>query len=729
MDQNKLVKYFWVFSVGLIGFVVLLFLAIGLEVLGPLPSFEVLENPKSSLASEIISSDKEVLGKYFVQNRSYVDYQEISPNLINALIATEDVRFNQHSGIDLRGTLRAFTFLGKRGGASTITQQLAKNLFPRTRFNNFFSKLTTKLKEWVTAVKIEKSYTKQEIITLYLNTVDFGSNSFGIKSASQTFFSSTPAELTVEQASVLIGLLKATSLYSPKLNPENSLKRRNVVMNQMVKYEYLTKVQFDSLSVLPLELDYNPTTHNKGSAQYFREYLRIELGQWCEKNKKPDGTKYDLYRDGLKIYTTINSKMQQYAEESVKYNLTELQKVFFDHWKNREPWGEFTEVIDQSVRRSERYRLLKADGKTKAEIAKSFNTPIPMKIFSWGGDIDTILSPLDSIKYMKHFLLAGFMAMDPKTGYIKAWVGGPDFSYFKYDHVKTGKRQVGSTFKPFIYTVAIDNGVAEPCMKVPNQPVTFEDFDNWTPQNSDHKDGGMLTLKEGLAKSVNHITAYLMKEITPKPVVDMAKRMGITSHMDPYPSICLGTPDVSVFDMVGAYSTFANKGVWTKPTYLLRIEDKNGNVLQEFNPERRDAMSEQTAYIMLKMLQEVVNRGTGVRLRGPTYKNYNPVAGKTGTTQNNSDGWFMGITPDLVAGAWVGCEDRSVHFRTTRLGGGNNTALPIWGTFFNSLYADSTMNISTKDFDPPAGGIGVNFDCSSSGDAPFDDVFQEIIEF
>lgn len=710
-ENKKYIKRFWQICIGGILFVILLISSIGLGLFGELPTFRDLENPKSNLASEVISTDGQVLGSYYVQNRSNAKFKELPPSLINALIATEDVRFYEHSGIDLKGTfaIALYSVIGKKRGSSTITQQLAKNLFPR-RKQTIFNIGIIKLKEWLTAIKIERNYTKEEIITMYFNTVDFGSNSYGIKTASKTYFNKLPSELKIEEAALLVGILKGTTVYSPIRNPERAKSRRNVVLTQMEKYGFITESELEEASTSELTLKFTSPDHNQGSATYFREYLRLELQAWCKENKKADGENYDLYRDGLKIYTTIDSRMQLYAEQAVKEHLTYLQKEFNNHWKGRIPWGKNNDIIVQSLKRSERYQLMKEDGATDEEIESAFNTPTSMTVFSWNGDRDTTMTPLDSIKYYKWYLRSSFMSMDPHTGHIKAWVGGPDYRYFKYDQVKTGKRQVGSTFKPLVYTVAMDNGWS-PCFEAPNLPIVFEDFDNWSPKNSDGKEGGMMTLRMGLANSVNLITAYMMKQVGPQAVVNVAKKMGITSDIPAYPSICLGTPDVSLYEMVGAYSTYANKGVWTEPIYITRIEDKNGNVLFEKVPRKVDALSEQTAYLMIYMMKGVIDKGTGLRLRGPRYRFTNPIAGKTGTTQENSDGWFIGITPDLVSGTWTGAEDRMVHFRSTNLGEGANTALPIWALYMKKVYADPKLKISMGDFQAPPGGLSVVVDC------------------
>ncbi len=696
----KYILRFWlIFGAGIL-LVVVFFYGISAGFFGELPTFEDLENPKSSLATEVISADGVVLGKYYIQNRSFTKYEELSPYLIQALIATEDARFERHSGIDIRGLMRAIVFLGSKGGASTITQQLALNLFSGQRASSTPERIMQKFKEWVIAIQLESRYTKPEILAMYLNTVDFGYNSFGIKSAAKTYFNKDVKKLNVQEAAVLVGILKGITLYSPVRNPERSLLRRNTVINQMVKYGYLPDVQADSIKSLPIKLDLRPQSHSAGLATYFREYLRIELNKWIEENRKPDGSKYNLYKDGLKVYTTLDSRMQLHAEEAVKAHMKDLQETFFNHWKGREPWGEHEEILTMGMKRSDRYRALKAEGYSTEEIEQMFDIPVETRLFSWNGWIDTLISPMDSIRYAKKFLHTGFMAMEPHSGQIKAWVGGIDIDFAQYDHVNpTAKRQAGSTFKPMVYTLAIDNGF-DPCLKIPNQPVTFEQFQNWTPKNYDGKNGGALNMFQGLAGSINNIVAYLMKQVGPEAVIQLSRNMGITSDMEPFPSLCLGAFDMSVYEMVGAYATFANKGVWSQPLFLTRIEDKNGNVLAEFYPETREALSEETAYAMVKLLQGVVDKGTARRLRF-RYNLTNEIGGKTGTTQNNSDGWFIGITPDLAAGCWVGADDRAVRFRTTALGGGANSALPIWGEFFKRIYADKNLNLRPRPFEAP----------------------------
>ena len=683
---------------------------------GDLPTFDQLENPKNNLATEIISEDGVVLGKYFVENRSRVRYNELPQNLIDALLATEDIRFRKHSGIDARALLRAvFGFVsGKKGsgGASTITQQLAKMLFTE-RPSSGFERVVQKLKEWVIAVRLEEQYTKDEIITMYLNKFDWVNNAVGIKSAAQVYFNKAPIDLTIEESAMLVGMLKNPSLYNPVRRIEMTQKRRNVVLSQMKKYEFISDSEFEKLKQEPIKLNFKKATHNEGLAPYFREYLRGQIKSWCEKNRKPDGSKYNAYTDGLKVHTTINSRMQHFCEEAVSTHMSELQKDFYTHWKGytKAPfpkdfdWEQINMIIDQAMKRSDRYIKLKKSGKKESEIKKIFNKKVPMTLFSWQGDIDTVLSPIDSIRYNKFFIHAGVMSMDPKTGHVKSYVGGINYKHFKYDHVKIGKRQVGSTFKPFLYALAIQEGYS-PCYEVPNIPVVFDKArwgleKDWAPKNSGDKfDNIPITLKFGLANSINTITAYIMKQLGPHAVVDLAKKIGIQSKILAVPSLCLGTFDLSVYEMVGAYSTFVNKGIWIEPIFVTRIEDKNGVVLERFSPKTEEAMSEETADIMVRMLQGVVDgvynpttnttSGTGVRLRYK-YGFENEIGGKTGTTQNHSDGYFMGITPNLVTGVWTGCEDRAAHFRTIQYGQGANMALPIFAEYMQRVYADTNI--------------------------------------
>jgi len=755
-------KRFWLAWLGVFVFVILLFSAISLGLLGFMPSFEELENPKSNLASEVISADQELLGKYYIENRSNIHYSDLSPNLVQAIIATEDSRFENHSGIDVKALFRVtFGVLtgSNKGGGSTITQQLAKNLFPRKLNRSFIETVFIKLKEWVTAIKLERNYTKEEIMAMYFNTVDFGSNSFGIKSAAKTFFNKSPMELTVEESAMLVGMLKAPSWFSPVRNPERATKRREVVLHQMYKYDYLNERQYDSLRVLPLDMsNYRMQDHTSGEATYFREYLRQMMSAkeperdryydktafsedsvlwlnnplygWIEKNPKPDGTTYNLYKDGLKIYTTINSHMQQYAEEAVAEHLgNDLQPTFFKHWKGREeaPFdfprssikAEALKLMTSSMKRSDRYRKLRAANVSDDSISISFHTKVPMKVFSWKGERDTIMSPWDSIRYCKFFLQAGLMSVEPQTGFVRAYVGGINYSHFQFDHVKMAKRQVGSTFKPFVYTLAMQEGDFSPCTKIANiqYSIDLPEGGKWEPRNSnDFKKGEMVTLKEALANSINWISAFLIKRYSPQAVIKIARKMGVVSRIDPVPSIALGTPDLTLYEMTGAMNTFAAKGVYIEPLFVTRIEDKNGNVIARFMPRQEEAMSEETAYLMLQLMKGVVESGTGVRLRYK-YGLNNPIAGKTGTTQNNSDGWFMGMTPDLVTGVWVGGEDRSIHFRSITLGQGANMALPIWALYMKKIYGDPNLSISIGDFEPPANPISVETNCAKYEEA------------
>ncbi len=713
---------FWKLVAGVFFFFVLLFTAVAFQFFGKLPSFRDLENPKSNLASEILSEDKQPLGTYYVQNRSNVTYSELSPNVVHALIATEDTRFYDHSGIDFRRVFSIifYNLIGKKQGGSTITQQLALNLFSE-RAHNPFKRIIQKLQEWITAVKIERNYTKEEILTMYLNTVDFGAyNTFGIKSAARTYFGVTPAQLTPNQAALLIGMVNGPGIYSPINHPENALNRRNFVLRRMADENFLSEGQVEEEKVKPLGLHFNPIDNNDGLATYFRAVLKKDIQKTLvdQSITKADGTPYDLDRDGLRIYTTINYQMQDYAEQAQREYMRQLQVQFNNHWRGHSLWKEipdFKAILDQGMHRSDRYRMLKQDSKSDEEIHTDFNTPAKMNLFTWRGSIDTTMKPVDSIVYTKLILRNAIMSMDPTTGYIKAWVGGDNFEHFKYDQVKMGTRQVGSTAKPFTYAVAIENGMS-PCMEVPVEPVTIvTDGKAWTPY-SPPKDNiySSLNLRKALAISHNWIAAKMMQEVGATPVVDLIKKMGINSpDLKPYPSIVLGTFDASVFDMTAAYSVFANHGAWTEPTYLLRVEDKNGNVLFDRKPKVVVAMNEQTAYVMTYMLKGVIQEGTGWRLRSK-YGLTNPIGGKTGTTQNNSDGWFIGITPQLVTGVWTGCEDMQLHFRATDLGEGANTALPIFALYMKKVYANASLGIKKNvDFDPPKNGVSITMDCGA----------------
>ena len=706
-----------------------------------MPDFRQLENPKTNFASEIISSDNKVLGKYyFNDNRTPIEYEDINPETINALIAIEDERFYSHPGIDLKATLRAIVFLNQRGGASTITQQLARQLFVGVRSRNIFQAITQKIKEWVIAVRLEKQYTKEEILTMYLNIYDFGYYGDGIKSASNIYFSKEPIDLKVEESAMLIGMLQNSSLYDPIRRPEITKNRRNLVLMQMSKNNYITKKEEDSLRTLPLTLDYTPQSHRQGLATYFRSYLRGFMKDWTSKNFKNDSTKYNLYVDGLKIYTTINSKMQKYAEESVKEHMINLQKEFFiqNDTLSTAPFLDLEEeeeetIMKRAMRRSERWRKSKLSGMTNEEIEESFNKAVDMTVFSWNGDVDTIMSPIDSIRYYKHFLRAGMMSMNPKNGHVMAWVGGINYRHFQYDHVMLSKRQIGSTFKPFLYATAIDQLKLSPCDMLPDlihciEPYKYGNPEPWCPTNSSDKYGGMRTLSNALANSKNTISAQLIDKVGPKPVADLARNLGVSSNIPNVPAIALGTPDLSVYEMVGAYGAFANKGIYVEPVMVTKIEDKNGTIIYQSKPNTKDVISEESSYVTLKLLEGVTKFGSGARLRhniaedernyvynnvvtGYPYEFKNDIAGKTGTTQNQSDGWFIGMVPNLVTGVWVGGEDRSIHFNEIAYGQGATMSLPIWGLFMNKCYADEELNVSKDPFPEPE-VLNIELDCS-----------------
>lgn len=709
---------------------------LGIAWFSDLPDVEELQNPESNQATVVYTSDGKELGRFYSENRLNVAYAQIDQDVVNALIATEDERYFEHSGIDARSLVRAIVKMGKGGGASTITQQLAKMQFHQeeSQTASFTERIFQKLKEWIIAIRLERLYTKQEILALYLNKFDFTYNAVGIKSSSKVYFSATPDSLKTEEAAMLVGMCQNPSRWNPIRFPENAIKRRNIVMFQMQKNGFLTKQQYDSLKLLPLETKFNPETHNEGLAPYFREFLRDNyLKKWCAEHLKPNGKPYDMYRDGLKVYSTLDSRMQQYGEEAATQHMTELQAQFNKSLKQKKnapfSWKIKQEEIDNIMNsakiRSERYKRMNAAGASEEEIDKAFSTPIPMRLFSWTGDIDSTLSPMDSIRYYKGFLQTGFMAMEPQTGYIRAWVGGINFRHFKYDHVKESKRQVGSTFKPFVYALAIQEGWS-PCDQIPNVKtcIPLEDGKEWCPENSDHKlDGQMLPLKKALANSVNYVTAYIMKQFGPAAVVEFAKNVGITSPLDPVPSLCLGSADISLYEMVGAYSTFANKGTWIEPTFITRIEDRNGKVLDEFIPSSREVLSAEKAFLMVNLMEGVVTSGTGVRLRYK-YNLNNAIAGKTGTTQNNSDGWFIGMTPELVAGVWVGGEDRSVHFDNTTEGQGASMALPIWAYFFQRVYADKSIKISKGAFEKPKQKMLMDLDCSKYDDKESNPIYD-----
>ncbi len=697
---------------------------------GDLPKVDELLNPKNNLATIVYSGDMKTLGKYYSENRVNVNFNQLDKDLVNALIATEDARFLEHSGVDIKALGRsisgAFTG-GSKGGGSTITQQLAKMMFPRNEKLSKPQLVIRKMKEWVIATRLEKLYTKEEILSLYLNKFDFLNLAVGVKSASQIYFNRGQDSLRIEQAAMLIGMAKNPSLFNPIRKADTTMHRRNVVLNQMVKYGYLTKQKYDSLKVLPLGLNFHREDHNDGLAPYLREYIRDNfLKAWCEKHINPETKQpYNIYKDGLRIYTTIDSRMQQYAEEAVFEHMHDLQKIFDKDLRTKKnypfAWNvtkqEIEGIMNSSIKRSDRYRGLKRAGLNHEDAVATFYKPVPMTVYSLRGEIDTVLTPFDSIKYYKSFLQTGFMAMEPQTGYVKAWVGGINHKHFQYDHVKVSKRQVGSTFKPFVYALAIQEGLS-PCHQVPNVKtcIGLPDGKDWCPDNSDGPNdknaGKMITLKKALANSINYVTAWIMKQYGPHAVVSLVKRLGITSDIPEVPSICLGTADISVFEMVAANSTFVNKGTYIQPTFITRIEDKNGKVLEEFIPTTDEVFSEEKAYAMIQLMRGVVDGGTGSRLRS-RHKLFNQIAGKTGTTQKNADGWFMGLTPDLVAGAWVGGEDRSVHFNSMEEGQGATMALPIWGKFFSKVYADKKLKVSAGDFPKPKNlDPNLELDCS-----------------
>lgn len=740
---KTITKWLWIVFLGGIGFVALLFLLGSLGVFGPLPTFEELENPENNLATEVISSDGETLGKYFKENRTPVRYKDLPESLVNALISTEDERFYNHSGIDFKGTARAFAKLGQDGGASTITQQLAKLLFHGQGASNIPERLLQKVKEWIIAIRLERQYTKREILTMYLNKYDFLNQAVGIRSAARIYFGKEPKDLKVEESATLVGMLINSSLYNPLRFPERVQKRRNVVFKQMERNEVITEQEKDSLQKLPLRLDYSPEDTNYGIATYFREYIRGFLKDWVKNNKKPDGSDYNIYRDGLKVFVTIDSRMQHYAEEATEEHMANLQRVFFERQKNNKtaPFYDLSKKeiernMGQAMKRSNRYKRMKNRGASDEEIEKSFNTETEMRVFSWKGEKDTVMTPMDSIRYYKFYLRSGLLSVEAQTGHVKAWVGGINYKHFQYDHVKQGKRQVGSTFKPFVYATAINQLRLSPCEKFPNTPYTipkgkYDMPEDWTPQNSDGKYGEPKTLKDALATSTNVITAQLIDRVTPQNVVKLAKNLGVESDIPPVPSIALGSVDLSLYEMVGAYNTFPSRGMYIKPMMVLRIEDKNGTVLQDFAPVTKEVMSEEAAYTVVNLLEGVTQYGSGARLRswtrnpdsivtGHPYNFKTPIAGKTGTSQNQSDGWFMGFVPNLTTGVWVGGEDRAIHFADLARGQGASMALPIWALYMEKCYADKDLNISTQPFVKPE-DLDIELDCDKHTDQEEDE--------
>ncbi|MCW3806768.1 penicillin-binding protein 1A [Plebeiibacterium marinum] len=755
---KKVLYWFWGCVLSAFLMVFILFFMIAKGFLGVMPSFEDLENPKNSIATEVISEDGKVLGNFAIENRTFIDFEQLSPYLVNALVATEDVRFYDHSGIDPRGLLRVAVrtvIMGDKGsgGGSTITQQLAKLLFHEPA-KNIWERALQKLNEWVIAIKLEKSYTKNEIITMYLNKVEYIYDAYGIKSAAKTFFNTSADTIKIEEAATLVGMLKNPALFNPVRRKDTTEFRRNVVLNQMRKAQFISEAEYDSLANIPLTLKFNRRDHKEGVAPYLREHLRLTLNapkperknypSWLQdkfvadsiewennpaygfinKTLKPDGTHYNVYRDGLKIYTTVNYKMQTYAEQAVKDHLANnLQQAFFREKKgrtrapftNKLSQEQYDAIINRAIKNSERYRVLKKAKFSKAKIMESFNTPTDMQVFTWNGERDTVLTPLDSIKHLKFYLRASLFSIDPSNGHVKAYVGGPNFKYFMYDMATQGRRQVGSTIKPFVYTLAMQEGHT-PCEMVPNIPQTFvlPDGKTWTPKDGGRsRKGEMVTLKWGLANSNNNISAWVMKQYNPTAVRRMIHELGIKSPMPAVPSLCLGIPDFTLQEMASAYCTFANKGVHIEPIMISRIQDRFGNVIAQFTPQKKEVISEETAFLMLNLLQGVVNQGTGIRLRY-TYQFTGQIGGKTGTTQNQSDGWFIGVTPNLVTGVWVGGEDRDIHFDGISLGQGSNMALPIWALYMKEVYNDESLPITQDDiFEEP---INFTLDLNCEGD-------------
>ena len=751
---KKIIKTIWIISTLSIIIFVFGFYSIKIDLFGlfgGMPSLQDLEKPQSESSSELYSNDTILLGKYFRYNRSPIKYHELSNELITTLLVTEDIRFYNHSGIDFKGIVRATYGVfkniitlgssGLEGGGSTITQQLAKNLFKirnerKGKLSNmpFIGLIISKIKEWIVAVKLEEFYTKNEILSMYLNTAEYGSNSYGIKVASKTYFNKLPSQINYNEASIIIGLLNKPTKYNPFYNPENAINKKTEILYNLYKYSKISKMDFDSLSALGVNLTYKVENQNTGQATYFRTVVKNYLINWAKNNN------YDLFSDGLKIYTTIDSKMQYHAENAVAEQMERLQNVFNKHWDGKNPWidekgYEIKDFLKNSIKRTKRYKdLLKNNNGDTTRVFNILNEKKEIKVFSWDQEIDTIFSVMDSLKYYKNFLQAGFISIEPKTGHIKAWVGGINHKYFKYDHVKQGKRQPGSTIKPIVYAAAIDNGYS-PCYPVVDAPVVFElpgqDPPYWRPDNHNGKwTGETMTLRKAMAKSVNSITAFITKKISPKTVVDYAKKLGIKSKLDPVPAICLGAGgDVSLFDLVGSYSTFINKGIWTEPFFISRIEDKYGNLIQKFIPTKNEALNEETAFLMLHMLKgSKEEEGGTARGLNPELTINNDVGAKTGTTQNASDGWFIGVTHNLVSGAWVGGDNRSIHFKNWTYGQGARTAMPIWQQYMLSVYNDSTTNINKGKFDKPSKKISIEMDCSVYNNDLKDDSLNVFID-
>ncbi len=746
---TKYINWIWKLFLGGIAFVFLIFFLTSLGLFGKLPTFEQLENPQNDLASQVISEDGKTIGKYFKENRTPVKFKELPKNLVNALIATEDARFYEHSGIDVRGTIRAFVFLGSKGGASTITQQLAKLLF-HDKPSNLPERLIQKVQEWIIAVRLEKQYTKEEIISMYLNKMGFLYHATGIRSATRIYFGKEPKELNQIESAVIVAMLKNPRQYNPKrkASKDKAYRRRNTVLNQMQKYGYLTEKVSDSLKKLPTELNFSPEDTNDGMATYFREYLRKFLLNWVKDNPKPDGTTYDIYRDGLKIFVSIDSRMQKHAEDAMKEHMANLQNEFDKYQQTRYkkvkgkkvynkkiPFSndlttkDIDRIMKRAMKNSNRWRRMKKNGVSEKEIEDSFFKKTEMKIFSWKGEIDTLITPYDSIKYYKQFLKTGILSVEPQTGHVKAWVGGINHKHFKWDAVKQQERQVGSTFKPFVYATAINQLKYSPCRKIENTPFImpkgrFGIPEDWVVHNSGEKYGEPRTMKNALANSINVVSARLIDAVSPSNVVKLARSMGVSSKtLEANPSIALGAVELSLYDMIGALSTFVNKGMYIKPIMVLRIEDKNGTVLESFTPKTREVLSKESAYTIVNLMEGVTKAGTGMRLRtsgkypktitGHPYKFTNPIAGKTGTSQNQSDGWFMGMVPNLATGVWVGADDRAIHFPDVGRGQGASMALPIWALYYKRLYADKSLKVSDKAFPRPA-NLSIELDCDKA---------------
>ncbi len=743
------IKWFWILFAAGIFAILLIFLLAAWGAFGEMPTFERLENPQTNLATEIISSDGHTLGKFYLDdNRTPVAYKDLPENLVHALVATEDARYFNHSGVDARGTLRALFFLGQRGGASTISQQLARQLFVGIRSKNKFQALTQKIKEWVIATRLERNYTKEEIIAMYMNIYDFGYNADGIRSASRIYFGKEPNALKTEESAVLVGMLKNSSLYNPIRREELVRDRRNTVLSQMEKYDFLSEEERDSLQALKMDINFSPENHREGLATYFRMYLQGFMNRWIAKNPKPalkgERDRWNLYLDGLKIYTTIDYRMQKNAELAVSEHMKNLQKEFFhQNTPDRNSTTPFLElepeeidrIMERAMKSSHRWKTMKANGASEKDIRESFTKETEMTVFDWNSEIqekDTVMTPLDSIRYYKTFLRAAMMSMEPQTGHVKAWVGGLNYKHFQYDHVFQGARQAGSTFKPFVYAAAIDQLRYSPCDSLPDSQYCIEagkhgNPEPWCPKNADGKYSGRnYTLKEALANSINTVTAQLIDRVGPKAVVSIVRNLGMDGDIPEVPSIALGTPEINVYEMVGAYGTFVNQGVYVKPVMVTRIEDKNGTVLFEYVPETKDVLSKDVAYAMINLMEGVTEGGSGTRLRhnykknateykevmtGYPYEFTNPIAGKTGTTQNQSDGWFMGMVPNLVTGVWVGGDDRATHFRTITYGQGATMALPIWALYMKRNYAEKDLGISDEEFPVPE-DLSINVDCT-----------------